>query len=445
MPRRWGKIVCLGVVFLGSIGGTGQGGIKQVDPSVCVVGQNGCTLPGSLVQLELQLGVSPSEILAGQFAIHYDPALLEFRGISAGSACDSSSPFVLPIFSSVDRLSGNIIFAVATLPFMGGHDPTKPATLACLSFLPRGVATTNVCVLSSAPQVSSLLVDNLGQAVSISDAVDCPTQEPDPALSCRTLVIEQACQCELGTADCALLDTPCREGVCDAQTNFCMSLPANEGNACDDGNACTSNDVCFGGRCIGSGCTNPSLCIESEDCNITSRVGRVLIRLGAGEPTIVGGQFSLRYDPNRLRLVDISPGGACVPGSPFTLETARIVDEVQGRIFYAAAISPGAGGTNASTVLACATFESLALPTTRVCLFNDINPSETRLVDQTGKLVAPFNEIDCPTSLPAPITSCATPITFCPIPAMSQWGLVVLALLLLIGAKTYWGYRRTVR
>jgi len=445
VSKRWATVLNVLAVFVTSFAEAGAAAATELDASVCVVGQDRCVIPGSIVDLKLVLGSAESEIVAGQFAIQYDPTVLDFLAVAPGNACDPSSPFVLTIFSSVNSTTGSIIFAVATLPFVEQHDPGQPATMACLSFLPRQVATTSVCMLRASPGVSSLLVNAHGQPISVVDALDCPTAEPDPALSCRLIVVEDACRCVLGS-DCVSLDTACREGVCDGETSFCTTVPSNEGNVCDDGNDCTTDDRCLGGRCLGSDCLNPSLCIEADDCDVASRAGRFLIRLGAGEPTITGGQFSLRYDPKRLRLVDIAPGAACVSGSPFTLETARVVDEVEGRIFYAAAVGlGGGGGTRGPAVLACVTFEAIGQSATRVCLFEEVNPLSTRLVDENGQSVVPFNEVDCPASLPAPITFCATPRTFCPIPAVSLWGLVILTVLLLIGAKAHFGRQRRAR
>jgi len=441
MSRRWTTLLNLLAVSAALFLEAGSATATELDASVCVVGEDRCTIPGSVVNMTLLLNSSESEIVAGQFTIQYDPTVLDFLALAPGYACDAASPFVMTLFSSVDEAAGRVVLAIGTSPFFGAHKPGQPATIACLSFLPRQVTTTNVCILRASPSVSSVLVNGVGQPIDIVNAQDCPTEEPDPALSCRAVVIEQACQCTPGLDDCISLQTTCKEGVCDAETDFCTTVPANEGNVCDDGNACTTDDRCIDGLCVGGNCSDPSLCIEAEDCDVTSRVGRVLIRLGAGDPVIVGGQFSLRYDPTRLRLVDLAPGGACAPGSPFTMETTRIVNEIEGRIFYAAAVDlGGAGGTRGPAVLACATFEAIGPLGTRVCLAEEVNPLSTRLVDENGQSVVPYNGVDCPASLPAPITACATPITFCSIPAVSEWGLLILAILLLIAAKSSFGH-----
>lgn len=412
------------------------------DASVCMVAQDGCAVPGSAVYVNVVLGPHDTAIVGGQFVFEYDPQALDLLAITPGGMCDSASPFLSTLFSSIDTTTGIILYGFGLIPFGGEHDPAQPVTAACLSFLPRQITTSSVCLLRESSIITSFLVDSSGQRVSISNTPDCPTDDSDPALSCEAIDIQDACRCVRGSDVCRSLDTDCREGVCDEVTSVCKIVPTNDGGACDDGSDCTADDRCLSGRCAGVDCTNPSLCIVSYDCGVSSELRRVAVRVGAGERVVTAGQFSLRYDPQALRLVDLAPGSTCDPGSPFSTEAARDVDEINGDIFYAVAVGFGANGTTGPAVLACATFEVIDQFRAQVCLFDDVNPFLTRLVDETGQSFAPFNVVDCPSAFPAPITSCADERELCAIPTVSEWGLVILAMLLLIGGKTCFGNNR---
>lgn len=63
--------------------------------------------------------------------------------------------------------------------------------------------------------------------------------------------------------DCSGLDGVCRRGVCDpANGGRCSSVPARDGDACEDGVMCTVGDFCIQGMCNSGqpvgGCSNPA-------------------------------------------------------------------------------------------------------------------------------------------------------------------------------------------
>jgi hypothetical protein len=73
---------------------------------------------------------------------------------------------------------------------------------------------------------------------------------------------------------------------------------------------------------------------------------------------IVGGQFFLKYDTNKLDFVSVDPGDASGtdPDNPFEREICEVVDRNGGEIDYAVGIPDGAAGTSNSVALAVVTF-----------------------------------------------------------------------------------------
>ena len=83
--------------------------------------------------------------------------------------------------------------------------------------------------------------------------------------------------------------------------------------------------------------------------------------------------------------------------------------------------------------MVCITFRVDGPGQSDVCLLAGVNPTFTILVDEDANTVSPYNGLDCPTAQGGAIScmpSCEV------IPTLSAWGLIVLALLLLTGAKT---------
>ncbi|MDO8630882.1 MAG: hypothetical protein Q7R41_10350, partial [Phycisphaerales bacterium] len=97
-------------------------------------------------------------------------------------------------------------------------------------------------------------------------------------------------------------------------------------------------------------------------------------------------------------------------------------------------VAPDGAGTSGPATLACLFFRVLDRDLAEVCGFDDINPFLTKLVDETGQFVDFFNESDCPSEQGFPFLNCVR-FEFCEIPAVSEWGLVILTLVLFVGAK----------
>ncbi len=69
--------------------------------------------------------------------------------------------------------------------------------------------------------------------------------------------------CSGAPIDCSFLDDDCNVGACDEQTGSCLTVPDNEGAACDDGLNCTGGETCTIGVCGGG---SPPDCDDLDPC-----------------------------------------------------------------------------------------------------------------------------------------------------------------------------------
>jgi hypothetical protein len=402
-----------------------------VNPSLCLSAPTGCDEPGSSVNIQVLLGSGDPSVVGVQFQLSFDPEALSALEILPGSACDPTSPFQLEIHQEIDQVAGTLFYAVG-IDF-GGTGTNQAATVACVRFLPRGVSSSEISILAGTQPRSTRMSDDLGHLVTIDNSLSCPSAIPG-TLAVRQAVVNDVCQCK-DEADCATLDGQCRVGVCDGSSLLCEVMPIDEGATCNDFNDCTTIDRCQAGVCTGSGCTNPSLCLGGGGCTPPDSLMVVPVLLGEGDPVITGGQFSLQWDTAGLELVDVQPGSACDPASPFVLEVQRLIDAVEGELFYAVGIGLGGEGTTGPATMACLSFRVLDGGAGDVCLYEEINPFRTKLVDDHGQFVAFFNKGSCSSDMGYPFMDCEQGSTCEFIPTTSEWGCVVLALGFLIGAK----------
>ncbi len=403
------------------------------NPSVCLTEPTGCDFPGSTVDVQVRLGAGDSVVVGGQFQLSFDPAAFKLLEVLPGAACDALSPFSLEIHTELNESAGTIFCAVGINPFAGGKGTQGPATLACLRFLPRGLSQSDLCVKVGVEPVVTRLSDDTGHIVSIDNSVDCPPSGAPGTLTCRTATVESQCRCTTST-QCQTLGHACRSGVCVPQTQLCDVVPINEGGPCNDQNECTTVDQCVAGQCEGTGCTNPSLCMTPDPCTPPQSLMTIPVRIGSGDPIIIGGQFSVQWNPAGLEFVNAAPGNACDPGSPFVVEVQRVVDALAGELFYAAGVALGGSGTQGPATIACLYFRILDPALSEVCGFEDVNPFSTKLVDDAGQRVDIFNGEDCDSQVGFPVLNCVH-YEFCEIPTASEWGLLILTLSLLAGAK----------
>ncbi len=100
-----------------------------------------------------------------------------------------------------------------------------------------------------------------------NDGGSCADGDP-----CTVNDVCSAGSCAGGPKDCSTLDGECTVGVCSAQTGDCVADPANQGLSCtDDGNECTG-DLCDNGTCShpnltdGTGCTDDGNECTDDQC-----------------------------------------------------------------------------------------------------------------------------------------------------------------------------------
>jgi hypothetical protein len=405
--------------------------VLGTNPSLCLTEPTGCDVPGSTVNLEVQLGPCDDLIVGVQFQLSYDPNSLTSLEVLPGSSCDVNSPFSLEIYRDIDEPIGSIFYAVGINPFKGDTGTNQGATVACVRFLPRGVSLSEISILVGTEPLITRLSDSIGHAVFVDNTLTCFTGVVD-ILATREAMVEEVCECA-DDSDCITINSACRLGTCDSSSTLCVITPINEGAGCDDGNDCTTIDRCAAGLCVGSGCTNQSLCL-GEACAPLDSLMVVPVLLGEGDPVITGGQFSIQWNTGGLELVDARPGSFCDSNSPFSVEVQRVTDAVNGDIFYAVGLPLGGEGTSGPATMACMFFRVLNSEMADVCLFEDIVPNLTKLVDDQGRLLDYYNAGACSSEAGFPMIDCKRG-AHCIIPTTSEWGFVALALAFLIYAK----------
>ncbi len=376
------------------------------DPSLCPIVHSECHVVGSRVSATFTKGAGDPVVVGGQFTFHFDPTELQLMSIHPGSHCDAASPFSQELFSSVDEATGEAFYAVGVA--LGAAGTSEPAAMACAEFLLLQPQSGDLCVISDL--AASFLVDNAGNPITIDNSIECPGTPASPSASCGTVDVTEGCACPGNGPDCGFWDSACTLGVCGEQPAHCHPVPVNEGAGCDDGIACTTGDTCMEGECRGSGCTEQSLCVVTGSGCQTDGGKLMRVVMGFGEASIVGGQFSIRYDAGALTLLDVSPGATCDPDSPFALEIDERVNHFTGEVFYAAGVDflEGAGGTQGPATVACLYFAAEGQGQGEVCVLGGVNPSETILVDGTGHVVQVYNQEDCPSDSPGDGLSCGT-------------------------------------
>lgn len=229
--------------------------------------------------------------------------------------------------------------------------------------------------------------------------------------------------CNPATGAIMLIDDGdgCTDDSCDAATGTVTHSPGGEGNACNDGVLCTADDkcgadgVCRGQNlntlpcdshddCLGAGCDfqtgfctcsdTPTLsllvqpsALPGNGCHTVGSDIIVNAELGFSTKLVAGGNLLIGYDPAVLKFLGIVPGRLVDGASPFGMELFKQIDEVNGRISYAVAVSLTDPGTNGPALMAQLRFKALtACQTDELCFLNG-NPFTTRLSDTRGKPV----------------------------------------------------------
>jgi len=164
------------------------------------------------------------------------------------------------------------------------------------------------------------------------------------------------------------MDTDCGVGVCIGELEVCNTKPLPGGTNCDDNEDCTTDDVCDGmGQCSGTFLDipmchpEPELCLEaSRDCLRPGEEFTVTVTLSPSIQIIVGGGFSITFDPTAFQVLEVDPGGFVDPSSPFRIETLQLIDNTRGTVIYSVGIGAGDSGTTGPAVMASIRVRTLA-------------------------------------------------------------------------------------
>jgi hypothetical protein len=181
--------------------------------------------------------------------------------------------------------------------------------------------------------------------------------------------------------------------------------------------------------------------VNDDEC--PDGVMETRIQLGWSYEPIVNGQLFIKYNPESLRLMGVSPGHTCDPFSPFTWGFLQYANDSSGEASYTASVNPFSGslGTHGPATLACLTFLRTWLDEDGVCVLEGGDLAATKIsaiLEGTATQIPICNADDCPEEPPA--ISCDEACKV--IPTVSGWGLMVMALLLLSVWKICFGHGR---
>lgn len=292
-------------------------------------------------------------------------------------------------------------------PVMGcmpGSDPCPPDGISCT------IDGCNEQTDSCTHDPSDALCD---------DGVYCNGIERcDPLLGCRSG----------DNVDCGHLSDACNLGICDEANDSCIAQPTNEGGKCpDDGLACTT-DTCAAGQCVHT--PIHSRCDDGRECTSDS--------CSPGHPMA---------NPMGCVNTNLPDGTACGNTTPL-----GVCD--RGDICVAGDCSPNlvSGGEVCRPAQGDCDLPESCTGSDPACPPNAFVPAGTVCRESTDLCdpaeLCTGNTVTCPADVV--ITTCAAGDGCCPtgcdsgtdpdcpfepIPTVSEWGLAVLALLLLIGAK----------
>ncbi|MHC4697660.1 MAG: hypothetical protein ACYTFA_13060 [Planctomycetota bacterium] len=192
-------------------------------------------------------------------------------------------------------------------------------------------------------------------------------------------------------ADC-YTDFECiNPGVCmgiDLNTIPCPTGPETD---CPEGIV-----ECEGGYCLCEVCSTLVLDVESgargviaPNCFSLGQAVNVNVAVVGGSKTLTGGQFLIGWDPACLDYVGTSPG------SPWSENPIKIVDEEAGTIFYVALTDPAVSAGAPAGVFVTLHFLKLGGCDECDLCFHSINPQNTILSDDKGNAVIVCNPDDC--------------------------------------------------
>ena len=205
---------------------------------------------------------------------------------------------------------------------------------------------------------------------------------------------------------CTALDQCHDAGICDPATGLCSDPPSLDGTVCDDEDSCTQTDTCQGGSCVGS---NPVVCTALDQCH-DAGICDPATGLCSDPPSLDGTACD---DGDACTTDDTCSAGACVGGPPLDCDDDNICTDD--------GCDPDTGCVQVDNTARCDDGQFCNGVETCApagdCIAGDPPCAVEFLCDEA-------------------LDTCAEAI-----PTVSQWGLVILTLLLLSGAKIFFGRR----
>lgn len=112
------------------------------------------------------------------------------------------------------------------------------------------------CTTGACDPVNGCLAVPSNENGPCNDALYCTIQDKCTAGSCGGI-----------PNTCAAPGDVCMIGSCNEATDTCVSVPGNDGAACNDSNSCTAGETCAAGLCVGGMPANQGvMCDDSNGC-----------------------------------------------------------------------------------------------------------------------------------------------------------------------------------
>src|SRR3989344_9633557 len=150
-------------------------------PTVSVAPTEQTVAQGEEVTIAIALQNNTQEIGGFEFAIQYDPTLLQVTDWNVGTLLGSTGNTVIPL-ENIDNPSG--IAAFGGLTFGSNPGATGDGTLAIITFATTGTGSSTFglnSVVVTTPAAEEILVEMVDGTVTVSDALPSPTPSVTPS------------------------------------------------------------------------------------------------------------------------------------------------------------------------------------------------------------------------------------------------------------------------
>ncbi len=360
----------------------GDGWPDACQPEISMTSQSACNADTLVV--DLQLDVSPEPLLGAQLTLRFDPNRLAFRDAIAGAHADPNSAFDLLLGSVADPSTGDLDYAVGITP------PTSGAGAGLLGRLTFDVLSDDcdgvdlVTVRSGEPGLRATVAGGYGLLPRAAPLPATPLDRTPPVL---------VAPLDVSVVEGDSID-PNATGIATASDNCALvSLTFSdiaEGNEIQ--RTWRAEDACGNAsEALQTITIEPPpalLSFITQACDDGSI--EVDIAIGRAPTEVLGGQFALQFDPNRLQLIEVLPGGFVSgdPNNPFDLEIFELSDGGTGSVDYAVGVVAGAAGSTDCPVMARLRFTPLttACDPVELIRFRRSFPG-TRLSGEAGESV----------------------------------------------------------